>query len=106
MVLPVILYLHGYYVLEHLELALVTCGPTLRDEQRLGYLRRVLTRICGPKRNETRDWRELHNVYSSTNIIRMIKLSKMRWTGHEASIGTVLVRKPEGKKPVGRPRRR
>jgi hypothetical protein len=87
--------------------------PTLREEHRRDYL---LTRIWGPKRNETGDWRklhneELHNVYSSPNIIRMIKSSRMRWAGHLASKGkrnayTVLVGKPEGKKPVGRPRRR
>jgi hypothetical protein len=53
---------------------------------------RVLRRIFGPKRDEvTGDWRklhneELHNFYSSPNIIRMIKLTRMRWTGHAASM--------------------
>jgi hypothetical protein len=54
---------------------------------------RVLRRIFGPKRDEvTGDWRkprngELHNLYSSPNIIRMIKSRRMRWTGHVARMG-------------------
>jgi hypothetical protein len=54
---------------------------------------RVLRRIFGPKREEvTGDWRklhneELHNLYSSPNVIRMIKLRRMRWAGHEAQMG-------------------
>ena len=72
----------------------------------------------GPKRGEvTGYWRKLHNyglsdLYSSPNIIRMIKSRGMRWAGHVARIGDrrgayrVLVRKPEGKKPLWRPRRR
>jgi hypothetical protein len=54
---------------------------------------------------------ELHNLYSSPNI-RVIKLRRMRWTGHVARMGkrrnvyTVLVGRPEGKIPLGRPRRR
>jgi hypothetical protein len=54
---------------------------------------RVLRRIFGPKRDEvTGDWRELHNeelhkLYSSPNIIRMIKSRRMRWAGHVARIG-------------------
>jgi hypothetical protein len=79
---------------------------------------RVLRRISGPKRDEvTGDWRklhneELHNFYSSPNIIRMSKSRRMRWTGHVARMGEkrnayrTLVKKPEGKKPLGRPRRR
>jgi hypothetical protein len=66
----------------------------------------VLKRIFGPKRDEvTGYWRkphneELHNLYSSSNIIRMIKSKRMRWTAHVARMGTkrnaykVLVRKP------------
>jgi hypothetical protein len=65
----------------------------------------------------TGDWRklhneELHNVYSSPNIIRMIKSRRMRWAGHVARNGEkrytyrILVGKPEGKRPLGRPRRR
>jgi len=78
---------------------------------------RVLRRIFGPKRDEvTREWRKLHNeevndLYSSLNIILVIK-SRMRWAGHVACIGEkrgiyrVLVGKPKGKRPLGRPTRR
>jgi hypothetical protein len=79
---------------------------------------RMLRRIFGPKRDEvTGDWRKLHNeelykLYSSTNIIRMIKSRRMRWAGHVERMGAkrnacrILVGKPEGKRPLGRPRRR
>jgi hypothetical protein len=72
----------------------------------------------GPKRDHvTGNWRklhneELHNLYSSPNIIRMIKSRRMRWAGHVARMGEtrtaywILVGKPEGKRPLGRPRRR
>jgi hypothetical protein len=76
---------------------------------------RVLRRIFGPKRDEvTGGWRklhnkDLHNLYSSPSIIRM-KSRRMRWTGHVARMGekrnALLVGKPEGKGPLGRPRRR
>jgi hypothetical protein len=78
----------------------------------------VLRRIFGPKRDEvTGEWRkqlneELHDLYSSPSIIRLIKLRKMRWVGHVARIGEkrngyrLLVGKPEGRRPLGRPRRR
>jgi hypothetical protein len=78
----------------------------------------VLRRIFGPKRDEvTGGWRklhneELHNLYSSPSIIRMIKSRRMRWAGHVARMGEkrnvyrILVGKPEGKIPQGRPRRR
>jgi hypothetical protein len=55
---------------------------------------------------------ELHNLYSSPSIIRMIKSRRMIWAGHVACIGAkrnayrILLGKPEGKKPLGRPRRR
>ena len=55
---------------------------------------------------------ELNNLYSSPNIVRVIKSRRMRWVGHVASVGEergayrVLVGKPEGKRPLGRPRRR
>jgi hypothetical protein len=70
---------------------------------------RVLRRIFGPKRDEvTGEWRklqrgELHNLYSSPDIIRQIKSRRMRWAGHVARMGegrnvySVLVGKPEGK---------
>jgi hypothetical protein len=78
----------------------------------------MLRRIFGPKRVEVNgDWRklhteELHNWYSSPNIIRMIKSRRMRWAGHVARLGEtrnayrILVGKPEGKRPLGRPRSR
>jgi hypothetical protein len=71
-----------------------------------------------PKRDGvTGGWRklhneELHNLYSSPSIIRIIKLRRMGWAGHVARMGEkrnvyrLLVRKPEGKRPLGRPRRR
>jgi hypothetical protein len=55
---------------------------------------------------------ELHNLYSSTSIIRIIKSRRVRWAGHVARMGEkrnvyrLLVGKPEGKRPLGRPRRR
>jgi hypothetical protein len=78
---------------------------------------RVLRRIFWPKRDEvTGEWRkphnaELHGLYSSRNIVRVIKSRRMRWAGYEARIGErgvyrVLVGKPEGKRPLCRPRRR
>jgi hypothetical protein len=79
---------------------------------------KVLRGIFGPKRDEvTGGWRklhneELHNLYSSPSIIRMIKSRRVRWTGHVARMGTkrnayrILVGKPEEKRPLGTPRRR
>jgi hypothetical protein len=79
---------------------------------------RVLRRIYGLKRDEVMgDSRklhneELHNSYSSPNIIRIIKSRKMRWTEYVARLGTkrnayrILVGKPEGKRPLGTPRHR
>jgi hypothetical protein len=79
---------------------------------------RVLRRIFGPKRDGvTGEWRRLHNeelndLYSSPNIVRVIKLRRMRWAGHVARMGEgrgayrVLVGRPEGRRPLGRPRRR
>jgi hypothetical protein len=77
---------------------------------------RVLGRIFGPKRDEvTGEWRKLHNeephnLYSYPDIITQIKSRRMRCAGHVARMGEkrkvykVLVRKPEGKRPLGRPR--
>ena len=79
---------------------------------------RELRRILGPKRDGvTGEWRKLHNeelsdLYCSPNIVRVIKSRRLRWVGHVARMGErrgvhrVLVGKPEGKRPVGRPRRR
>jgi hypothetical protein len=76
---------------------------------------RVLKNIFGPKRDEvTGEWRKLHNeefrdLYSSPCIIRIIKSRRMRWSGHLARMGEkrnayrLLVGKPEGKRPLGRP---
>ena len=87
---------------------------TLREECRL----RVLRRIFGPKRDEVKgEWRKLHNeelntLYSSPNIVWVIKSRRMRWAGHVARMGEgrgvygVLVGRPEGRRPLGRPRRR
>jgi hypothetical protein len=55
---------------------------------------------------------ELHNLYSSPDIIRQVKSRRMRWAGHvtrmgeERKVNKVLVGTPEGKRPLGRPRRR
>jgi hypothetical protein len=79
---------------------------------------RLLRRIFGPKGDEvTGEWRklhneELHNLYSSPDIIRQVKPTRMRWAGHVARVGKgrnvhrVLVGKPEGKRPLEKPRRR
>jgi hypothetical protein len=71
-----------------------TWSLTLREEHRLRvFENRVLRRIFGPKRDEvTGEWRELHNkelhdLYASPSIIRIIKLRRMRWAGHVARMG-------------------
>jgi hypothetical protein len=92
---------------------------TLREEYKLAvFENRVLRRIFGPKRDEvTGQWRklhsgQLHNSYSSLDIIRQIKLRRMRWAGHVARMGEgrnvhrVLVREPDGKTPLERQRNR
>ena len=88
---------------------------TLREERKLRVFENmVLRRIFGPRRDEVRgEWRRLHNeelndLYSSPNNVRLIKSRRMRWAGHVARMGEerVLVGKPEGKRPLGRPRRR
>jgi hypothetical protein len=96
-----------------------TWSLTLREEHRLRvFENRVLRRIFGPTRGEvTGEWRklhsgELHNLYSSPDIIRQIKSRRIRWAGNVARMGEgrnvyrVLVGEPEGKRPLGRPRRR
>jgi hypothetical protein len=105
-ILPVVLY------------GCETRSLTLREEHRLRvFENRVLRRIFGTKRDEvTGEWRKLHNeglhnLYSSTDIIRQVKSRRMRWAEHVARMGEerkvykVLVGKPEGKRPLGIPRR-
>jgi hypothetical protein len=106
-ILPVVLY------------GCETWSLTLREEHRLRvFENRVLRRIFGSKRDEvTGEWRrlnieELNDLYSSPNIIRVIKSRRMRWAGHVACMGEgrgaykILVGRPEGRRPLGRPRRR
>jgi len=77
---------------------------------------RMLRGILGPKRDKvTREWRKLHNeelndLYSSPSIVQVIKSRRMRWVDHVLHMGErsgiyrVLVGKPGGKRPLGRPR--
>jgi hypothetical protein len=78
------------------------------------FEKRVLRRIFGPQRDEvTGEWRKLHNdLYSSQSIIRIMKSRSMRWAGNVARMGDkrnayrLLVGKPEGRRPLGRPIRK
>jgi hypothetical protein len=82
------------------------------------FKNRVLRRIFGFKRDEaTGEWRRLHNeelndLYSLPNVIRVIKSRRMRWAGHVARMAEkrgayrILVGRPEGRRPLWRPRRR
>ena len=96
-----------------------TSSLTLREEHRLRvFENRVLRRILGPKRDGvTEEWRKLHNeelnsLYSLPNTVRVIKSRRLRWAGHVArmeegrGVHKVLVGKPEGKRQLGRLRRR
>ena len=96
-----------------------TWSLTWREERRSRvFENRVLRRIFGAKRDEvTGERRKLHNeelnvLYCSPNIVRVIKSRRMRWAWHVACMGErrgvcrVLMGKPEGKRPLGRPRRR
>jgi hypothetical protein len=107
MILPVVLY------------GCETWSLTLREEHRLRVFEcRVLRRLFGPKRDEvTGEWRKLHNeelhdLYSSPTSIRIMKAKRMRWAGHVARMGEkrntyrLLLGNTEGKRPLGRPRRR
>jgi hypothetical protein len=106
-ILPLVLY--GYE----------TWSLTQREEQRLRvFENRVLRKTFGPKKDEaTGEWRRLHNeelndLYSSPNIIRVINSRRMRRAGHVARMGEersayrILIGRPEGRRPLGRPRRR
>jgi hypothetical protein len=104
-ILPVVLY------------GCETWSLILREEHRQVFEIRVLKRIFGPKRDEVPgEWRKLHNeelhdLYSSPSIIRIMKM-RMRWAGHVAQMGEkrnvyrLLVGKPEGRRPLGKPRHR
>ena len=109
---------------ENIILPVVFCGCkawslTLREERKLMVFENmVLRRIFGPRRDEvTGEWRRLHNeelndLYPSPALVRVIKSRRMRWAGHVARMGEergvcrVLVGKPEGRTPLGRPRHR
>ena len=91
----------------------------MREESKLrAFENMVLGRIFGPRKDEvTGEWRRLHDeelndLYSSPNIVWVIKSRRMRLAGHvermgeERGVFRVLVGKPEGKRPLGRPRRR
>jgi hypothetical protein len=75
---------------------------------------RMLRRISGPKRDEvTAEWRKLlHDLYFPPSITKMINSRRMKWVGHVARVGgnrnmyRLLRGKPEGKRPLGRPRQR
>ena len=105
-ILPVVLYACEIWSL------------TLEEECRLReFENRILSRIFGPKRDENRKWRRLHNVelhslYRSPNIVRVIKSTSLRWVGHVdrmeegRSAFKILTVAPTGKRPLRRPRRR
>ena len=106
-ILPVVLY------------GCETWSLTLREERKLRVFENMVLRtIFGTRREEvTGEWRRLHNeelndLYSSPNILQVIKSRRMGWAGHVAHMGEdrgvyrVLVGKPEGKRPLGTPRRR
>jgi len=108
-------YLNFAFVLYGCE----TWSLTFREELRLRVFENgVLREIFGAKRDEeTGEWRRLHNgelydLYVSSNTLRVIKSRRIKWAGHLARIGerrgvySVLVGRPEGKRPPGRPRRR
>ena len=91
---------------------------TLWEERRLRvFENRILRQIFGPKRDENGEWRRLHNeelhsLFRSPNIVRVIKSRKLIWAGLVArmeegrSAFKTLTGKPTGKRPLGKPRRR
>ena len=105
-ILPVVLY------------GCETWSLTLSEERRLRVFENRVLKVFGPKRDEvTGEWRKLHNeelndLYPLPSIVRVVKSRRMRWAGHVAGMGEdrvvqrVLVGKPEGKRPLGRPTRR
>ena len=106
-ILPVILY------------GCESWSTTLADEHKLHvFENKVLRKIYGPKRDEmTGEWRRLHNeelhgLYDSPDVVKIMKSRRLRWAGHVARMGekrrlySILVGRPDGKRPLGRPRRR
>jgi hypothetical protein len=104
-ILPVVLY------------GCKTWSLTLREDHRLRVFENRVLKIFGPKREVDGSWRKLHNdelhsLYSSPNVVRVITSRMMGWAGHVALMGEgrgvyrVLVGRPEGKRPLGRPRLR
>jgi hypothetical protein len=110
--------IHKTVILTFVLYGYETWSLTLREEHRLRvYENSVLRRIFGPKREEDGLWRkwhndELHTLYSSPNIVRVIKSRRMRWAGHVACMGEgrgiyrVLVGSSKGRRPLGRSRHR
>ena len=95
-ILPVVLY--GCEKLKE------ECRPTLFEN-------RILRQTFGPKMDENGEWRrfhneELHSLYRSPNIVRVIKSRRLRWAGHVVRMEEIFTGKPTGKRPLGRPRRR
>jgi len=111
--------IYRYIILPVVLYGCETWSLTLREEQRLRVFKNgVLKRIFGPRKDEvTGEWRKLHNeelsdLYTSPIIVRVMKLRRVRWAGHVArmserrSVYRVLVGKPDGNRPLVRPRRR
>ena len=111
------LYVYKIIILPVVSYGCETWSLMLREERKLRVFENmVLRRMFGSRRDEvTGEWRRLHNeelndLYSSPNIVRVIKSRRMRWAGYVAHMGEVrgmyrvLVGKPEGRRPVGRPR--
>ena len=111
------IFLHGMHK-DNFTFSLIRCQCSVwtREERRLrAFENRVLRRVFGPKRDEvTGKWRKSHNeelsdLYSLPNIVRVVNSRRMRWAGHVArmaegrGVHRVLVGKPEGKRPLGRP---
>jgi hypothetical protein len=89
----------------------------LREEHRLRVFENRGLSVLGPERKEDGSWRKLHNdelhsLYSSPNIVRVLKSRRMRWAGHVARVVEgrgmygVWIERPKGKRPLGRPRYR